>query len=184
MQSQSRYQSVLALMLIALLIGCGSEENKQTPIQAAKKQDTAVQQRGLHQAAVTYANEHKDSMPPSLGHMVVNRLCTADYVLAPWSDDEAPADFDSWSQDKQIAWCNEHAGFVYLGAGRKADFNSNFIILFELPQSLDDAKLVICYDDGRATPLNFAEADKLIKAQTGHSVAEWMDAKSPGAGQM
>ena len=175
LQHSACLRLLFVLLLIGLMVGCGS---------SASSNDIAKQERGFHSAAVVMANKQGGMMPESLGHIVIASTIEPSDALSPWSGQEVDEGFAGLSDEQKIEWINTHSGYVYLGAGQKSEMDSKRIVIFALPKSKSDEKIIVCYDDSRATPEPYADVDKQIQSQTGHSIAEWMEAASPGAGKM
>lgn len=168
---------IFALVLVlGSLVACGGSSGS----------DTADLQRGIHQAVIEYSVEHKDMMPDSLGHLMVSEFSehNAGDLLGPQAVHDVPSDFDSWDDEKKIQWVNTHSGFVYLGSGQNASMDSERVLLFELPASMDAEQVTACFEDGRALAQPYTEINLIVKEQTGHSIADWTNAAAPGAGQM
>lgn len=152
----------------------------------ALAKQAAEQLRMIHQGAVTYANGMKDERyPSSMGQLVVGDFITPEYVLSPYSKQlVAPKDFDDWKNEKKIEWVNRHTGYVYLLAGKTMEFDIDLIAVFELPLQAKQKQVRLLYEDNHFVEKPYAEADKLIKKQTGHAIADWMKTTSPGTGEM
>lgn len=143
-----------------------------------------TQLRGLHQGAVTFSASAKDTMPASIGDLVVGDYVTPEYVIPPWSETEVPEGFDDWEDQNKRDWANKNTGYVYLRSKKKLTLDHELLAFFELPASTDQKNIYLLFDDNHSESRPFAEADKLIKKQTGHSIVQWMKTTSPGTGEM
>ena len=152
--------------------------------ETARAMQSSTQMRGLHQAAVVYSQANQDVYAKSLGELLIGAFFTPEYLLSPWSKTEVPEGFDDWQDKKKIDWANKNASYIYLCAGKKAALNSELIAIFELPASVEQEQVRLLFDDNHTQSMAFAKADKLIKEQTGHTLAQWMKTTSPGTGQM
>ena len=151
-------------------------------VQARRRSMTQL--RGLHQGAVVYANSRKAVMPESIGDMVVGDYIPPTYVIPPWSEAEVPEGFDDWEDQKKRDWTNRNSGYVYLRSEKKLTLDAELIAFFELPASVEQEQVNLLFDDNHIESHPFAEADKLIKKQTGYTIKQWMKTTSPGTGQM
>lgn len=151
----------------------------------AKAMQSTTQMRGLLQGSVTYAFGNKavkEGYPPSIGDLLVGDYVTPAYVLSPWSETTVPTGFDDWADEKKITWANTNAGYVYLLAGKTVSLDAKLIAMFELPLSAKQEQVRLLFDDIHTESLPYAEADALIKKQTGQTLDVWMKTKSPGTG--
>ncbi|MEM9348455.1 MAG: hypothetical protein AAGB26_17845 [Planctomycetota bacterium] len=143
---------------------------------------TMTQLRGLHQGAVTFSVSAKDTMPPGIGELVVGDYVTPEYILPPTSKKKVPKGFDDWEDAKKRDWANKNTGYVFLRASEKVTLDIELIAFFELPASKDQKSVYMVFDDNHAESHPYADADKLIKKQTGYTLEQWMKSKSPGTG--
>ena len=152
--------------------------------EVAKAMQSSTQLRGIHQGATMYATKNKEIYAPSIGDIVVGDMITPEYALSPWSTTAFPKDFDEWAENKRRQWVNENTSYVYLLTGKKMEFDIDLVAAFELPQKADQEKIRLIFEDNHATAKPYAEADKLIKKQTGYTIEQWMKTTSPGTGKM
>ncbi|MEM6258885.1 MAG: hypothetical protein AAGI37_11285 [Planctomycetota bacterium] len=150
-------------------------------VNTAKRSMTQL--RGLHQGAVTFSVSAKDTMPPGIGDLVVGDYVTPAYILPPNSKTKVPKGFDDWEDDKKRDWANKNTGYVFLRANKKVTLDTELIAFFELPASKDQKNVYLLFDDNHAESHPYADADKLIKKQTGYTLEQWTKSKSPGTGQ-
>lgn len=153
------------------------------PAVQARRQ-SMTQLRGLHQGAAVYSNSSKNVMPDSIGDMVVGDYILPAYVIPPWSEAKVPEGFDDWEDQKKRDWANRNSGYVYLRSKKKLTLDAEVIAFFELPASADQEQVNLLFDDNHIESHPFAEADKLIKKQSGYTIKQWMKTTSPGTGQM
>ena len=145
---------------------------------------SSTQMRGMHQGGVTFAQSNRNKMPSSIGELVIGDFITPEYALAPWSEHTVPDDFDEWSEREKVDWVNAHTDYAYIDPGHTVDLDTEAIVFVELPPTLDTETVGLLFRDNHAERLDFEEADELVREQTGHSIADWMQSTSPGTGQV
>ncbi len=86
--------------------------------------------RQIGMAAMKYAGDHKDVLPPKLGALVSATL-EPRMFLAGNSTTKLPANLDKFDAKAKAVWVNENSDFVWLGAAKKqADLPANFVLAY------------------------------------------------------
>lgn len=139
--------------------------------------------REIGRGALAYTKSNANANPSSLGELAIRDFITPASILSPSSNTEIPKDFDDWSDQKKSDWMNESSDYVYLLADKKKQQNAEEVAVFELPNSVNQAKVIVLFGEVRLKAIEYAKADKLIKKQTGYTIEQWMNTKSPGSGE-
>lgn len=138
-----------------------------------------------------HSQSKQSIFPDSIGFLVAKNYFPPDRTLAPWSDKSMPEQFNDLPEPDQIDWINHHSGYVYLAGGKRVRGGDQLIAFELVPVGKLDQVGIATFSDVLAKQrqkqtrrIPYDQADTLVKAQTGYSIAQWQNAKSPGTGQM
>lgn len=106
---------------------------------------------------------------------------TVHYMIAPTAKVQIPVGLHDWDKKKRVDWANRNTTFCYV-TGLKNDNDSRTVCVFEKLHYDGQQRVAVAFNDNHVQVLSVAEADRLIKKQTGRSLAEWSASKYPGAG--
>lgn len=187
-------QLLLFLTAVALCCSaCASSEKLDHEDMTVQQVNQAMQMIVLQDNATFMAVDNDDTFPPSLGHIALSDYSDLDFTVKPeeWPPGE-PNDFTSWLKSRQLDWINANTDYVYLLGDMPftrtdrdiPNLDADYVSFIQLPDSVDDQWVIICFMDKHYQVWSYAKADRKIRQQTGHSLAEWMEAESPGSGQI
>lgn len=148
---------------------------------AEQKAASTANMKKLYAALILLADFKGDTYPKALGEAVANNLLKPETVLAPWSGVEVPDGFADMPDAERSDWAGRHTSYIYLLPGQAYKVNGSRALLVELPWINDMPDLGVCFEDGSVKRMPYAEADKLVKQQTGRDLDGW--AKAMGRGQ-
>jgi hypothetical protein len=129
--------------------------------------ESAVRGREIHTglhlkeiglAAVMYANDHKDQLPPDLGTLV-SQSVEPEKFLAAGSKTKVPEGFAALDSARQAAWVNEHTEFVYLGAGKQMSGLGLFVLA--CPKDAGQSQSFL-FADGSVQTFNAEQTARMI----------------------
>jgi prepilin-type processing-associated H-X9-DG protein len=131
--------------------------------------------RQIGQALLNYSNDNDGCYPPDLGTLIKTQNIPVGDFFCPSMPGGAstPSNFAQLSRDEQVRWVNEHADFIYLGAGMKQGAPPETIVLYEkrveqnsgpdLAIGPDEVQML--FGDGHVEAIPPAEADRRLKSQ-------------------
>jgi prepilin-type processing-associated H-X9-DG protein len=119
--------------------------------------------RQIGQGCLLYANDHKGSYPPDLGTLVLNDL-NVEVFVCPSGNTDVPLDARN-DPKKGAAWVNEHADYVYLGAGKRDGGNPEIIICYEKMENHENQGMNILFNDGHVAWFAGAAGMDLVNKQ-------------------
>lgn len=148
----------------------------------ARMMQSGTQARGIHQGAVLWSNSANGQYPPDLATMLEGEFFTVEYLISPNANVDIPRDIYKWDKKKRAEWVNRNTSYCYV-TGLNDDNDWKKVVVFEkILEGQKQDNIAIAFNDNHVERLPIAEASRLIKKQTGRSLAEWSKAKYPGAG--
>ena len=136
-----------------------------TARRTARQMESNTQARGLHQAMVTWAQNHDNQYPPNLGVLLKGNFFSADYVISPYSLTELPTDFNNWSIDRQAQWVNQYSDYLIVNPGGKIAYDQNRLAIIGRP-SPGATQVTVCWDDGSTASESIEEVIALLQAES------------------
>lgn len=153
----------------------------------------AMQMIVLQAQATAMAVENGDTFPASIGDLALSDWSEIAFAFKPshWPPKD-PAEFKDWPLKRRVQWINTHTDYVYLLSDVSfsktengiADLDSDFISFIQIPENPDAQWVILCFMDRHYQIWSYEKADHRISEQSGHTIAEWIDADSPGSGQV
>jgi hypothetical protein len=138
--------------------------------QAAQPTSSLSNATAITQACITYAMEHGDQYPPSLGALVRGNYLKPKILIHPTTDTEVPANFRQWNKQKQDRWIQKHAGYRLVADQEKVGMDAQRIVLHTRPQFAMDGSYAVAFADGHAERMKQPTLQRLLKDQTGQGI--------------
>ena len=157
-------QSLLAIYAISLetsvLLPALNRAREQ-----ANRVKSASNLRQIGMGAIMYANNHNGRFPPDLGTIAADQDLAGDVFRNPRVDAHGPP---PPADPKQLAqWVNQHADYVWVGAGKTAAAAADVPLAYENPEQ-NTGGLNILYADGHVEFFPMPQAQQEIqKARQG-----------------
>jgi hypothetical protein len=189
----SNWKTCVLTVLLVCTVSCKSADKLNYNDMTEQQVENAMQMISLQSFATALAFDQDSAFPPSIGHIVLSDWSVIDFMFKPsrWPPD-TPADFERWQTSRKIAWINANTDYAYflseVSFVRSEDdiveLDSDYVSFMQLPQSTADKWVILCFMDRHFEVWSYEKADRQITEQTGQTIAEWIDAKSPGSGRV
>jgi hypothetical protein len=155
---------------------------------AAKRVQRLNKGRQLAIGCFSYASDHRNQFPASLGEMISGGYGELELVLIDTNKKQMPElgegekGVQSESEKAKIAdWVNKNSDFVYI-SGQKDAFNAGAILLFERPTGDKNNAIAVVFGDGHVESKDASQLDALLVKQTSKGLTTWSQFAKPGAG--
>jgi prepilin-type processing-associated H-X9-DG protein len=130
--------------------------------ETANRVKCASNERQIGTAVLLYSNDNRGKYPPDMGAMIKTQDITPEVFVCPSSDNSVPADIKNAPKDKQAAWVNANASYVYVGGGMRNTAGPNDIVLYEKKDNHNADGINILWGDGHVSWEAWPAAEKLI----------------------
>lgn len=139
----------------------------------ARQMQSNTQARGIHQAAVMYAQGNKSRLPDEIGPLLRGNFFTSEYLISPTTTVAIPPDLATWPAEKQDAWVRQNSSYVLL-PGLMETLDTEEVALFLKPSHAGEGTsgVSVAFQDNHVEWLPLDEADALFRAQTGKGLDE------------
>jgi prepilin-type processing-associated H-X9-DG protein len=134
--------------------------------ETANRVKCASNMRQIGQATLLYANENRQKMPPDLGTLLKTQDIGMEVFICPSSSNAIPGDVRNAPIDRQAAWVNENASFVWLvpaDAGLTFNMDPEIVLLHERVDNHDRDGMNLLYADGHVEFAMMAQAHREIE---------------------
>jgi prepilin-type processing-associated H-X9-DG protein len=131
--------------------------------ETANRVKCASNERQIGQAILLWANDHRGKYPPTMGDLLDEPI-TVDAFICPSGDTALPAGYKTMGQADLAKWVNEHADYVYVGAGQNTMIGADQVVLYEKPAD-HTTGMNILFGDGHVEFDVMAAAVKQIQDQ-------------------
>ena len=156
------------------------EGKAQDPGRRAQTQ-RMVHLRQLYTAAIAYQLD-MEKPADSIGDLVVKGYIELKAALPVPPPQRLPKDFGEWQDAEKAKWINRLTGCVFLPVDLEGEAPDKQIALIDLPFTTKQEKITLVFGDGHSEIKPYADANKLVKKQTGYTLEQWMKSSSPGSG--
>ena len=143
----------------------------------AREMQTNTQARGIHQAAIMWSQlpDHKTHLPNELYPLLSGNYFTLEYLIAPSSSVEPPADFDQWPALEQQNWVRANASYVLL-PDKRDTLDTTEIQLFGKPSHHKHKGAPVTYGDNRVVfETDLETVNRVLVEQTGKTMQQHID---------
>jgi prepilin-type processing-associated H-X9-DG protein len=132
--------------------------------ETANRVKCASNERQIGQGILLWANDHKGQYPPTLGDLATDGDLTPEVFICPSGNTALPKDYKTMAPADLAKWVNEHADYVYVGAGQNTMIGADQVVLYEKPAD-HTTGMNILFGDGHVEFDVMATAVKQIQDQ-------------------
>ena len=148
--------AVLATVLI-IEIANSSKRN-------AMRMEVFTRLRGIYSGYQLYVEQNRGLYSPDLGTLYQNNYFTADFVLSPFTNKRAPANFESWDVARQNRWINTQSSFVIAPQWMR---EKEGIVVYLKPEDSDGHGVAIAWSDNHCGWKPIDSIRELIESNDG-----------------
>jgi prepilin-type processing-associated H-X9-DG protein len=125
--------------------------------ETANRVKCASNMRQIGQAILLHSNENRGNYPMTLGDCLKQEI-TLEVFVCPSHGSQVPPNIRNANLEAKMAWLNDNADYVYLGAGKKNDMPADQVVLYEKFENHNGDGINMLYGDGHVEWQNMAGA--------------------------
>jgi prepilin-type processing-associated H-X9-DG protein len=115
--------------------------------ETANRVKCASNLRQMGQAMLLHSNENRGKYPDTLGELLKQDI-TLEVFVCPSHENQVPPQLNGANLDAKMAWVNENADYVYLGAGKTTRSPADQVVIYERFENHDSDGINMLYADG------------------------------------